>query len=66
MTIYMLCDMSPYSLPFDFSDSLLTLAKKYGVKYDSLKKNLKYNRPNYQIGCTVEKVIIPEVRKHGH
>ena len=62
MIIYLLCDLSPYSLPFDFSTSLKELAEKYHIKYDTLKKNIKYHRPNYSIGCTVEKIIIPGKR----
>lgn len=58
MTLYVLYDLSPFSLPFDFSPSLKYLAKKYRIPYSTLRKNLYFHRKNRAIGFTIEKIFI--------
>ena len=59
MTLYILYDLSPFSLPFDFSESLRTLAAKYGVPYRTLVNNL-HNHSRNNLGFTVEKVVLSD------
>lgn len=60
MTIYVLYDLSPYSLPIDFSPSLKVLAEKYHVPYDTMIGNLRKRSPNRAGGFTVEKICISD------
>ena len=59
MILYVLYDLSPFSLPFDFSESLRTLATKYGIPYRTLVNNL-HNRSCNNLGFTVEKVVLSD------
>lgn len=60
MTLYVLYDITPYSLPFDFSPSLKALAEKYHIPYDTMVGNLRKRSVNRSGGFTVEKINIPE------
>ena len=60
MTLYVLYDLSPFSLPFDFSPSLKALAEKYDVPYSTIMGNLLNGSANRAVGFTVEKITVPE------
>ena len=60
MTLYVLYDLTPYSLPFDFSPSLKALAEKYEVPYDTIGGNLRNGSANRSAGFTIEKITIPD------
>ncbi len=60
MTLYVLYDLTPFSLPFDFSPSLKTLADKYEIPYDTIGGNLRNGSVNRSGGFTIEKITIPD------